>query len=115
MPAPAHHEPMTESILALLGTIGWFVLTVALLVLFGRTEGGGWSIASGVARGIHAWSSARRRSSRPPSSQAPLVPLQLRDGEGHPAGESSPGLARTSQPASGALPARIEELPSRRI
>jgi hypothetical protein len=107
---------MPESIYPLIATIGWFVLTIGLLVVFGRTEGGAWSIASGVARGIRDWSSARRRSPQPPSPQAPLVPLRLHEGKDHPASGPSPSQVRTRESASEELPAaRIEELPVRRI
>ena len=39
------------SIPALLSTGAWAAVTIGLIVAFGRTEGGAWSIVGGVARG----------------------------------------------------------------
>ena len=47
------------SIPALLMTAGWVVLVGIILVLFGRTAGGAWSIAGGVARGVRSWAADR--------------------------------------------------------
>jgi hypothetical protein len=46
---------MPDSLLAVLSTAGWVVLVGVLLALFGRTEGGAWSIAGTVARGVRDW------------------------------------------------------------
>ena len=47
------------SIPALVLTAGWIVLVAVILVLFGRTAGGAWSIAGGVVRGVRSWASQR--------------------------------------------------------
>ncbi len=63
------------SIPALVLTAGWVVLIAVILVLFGRTPGGAWSIAGSVARGVRDW--AANRSERPPSpspTRAPISP-----------------------------------------
>jgi hypothetical protein len=64
------------SIPALLMTAGWVVLVVVILVLFGRTSGGAWSIAGTVARGVRDWAGTRSDASRPasPSSDSPASP-----------------------------------------
>jgi hypothetical protein len=70
------------SIPALLSTGAWAAITIALIVAFGRTEGGAWSIVGGVARGVRDWSrerlAARPRSSSPFSGQLP--PMQIPSG-----------------------------------
>jgi hypothetical protein len=48
-----------DSILAVISTLGWVLIVGVLLGLFGRTEGGAWSIAGSVARGVRDWSTSR--------------------------------------------------------
>jgi len=66
---------MIDQVLSALSTLAWLVFTVSFVVLFGRTEGGGWSIAGSVARGVRDWSRERRavrsRSSSPFSGSLP--------------------------------------------
>ena len=50
---------MDDQVLALLGTAGWVLLVGVILALFGTTEGGAWSIAGGVARGVRDWAASR--------------------------------------------------------
>jgi hypothetical protein len=72
------------SIPALLLTAGWVVLVLVILVLFGRTVGGAWSIAGGVARGVREWRgqptepprrSPARTSEAPASARAEIEDL----------------------------------------
>jgi hypothetical protein len=74
------------------------------VVLFGRTEGGAWSIAGAVARGVGDWSSARREQRGTPTS--PFVdampPMRIPD-------------ARLAPPVSPPALADTEDLPPRRI
>ena len=58
------------SIPALLLTAGWLVLVGVILVLFGRTAGGAWSIAGSVARGITEWAGSRLRNAGDAASPA---------------------------------------------
>ena len=58
------------SIPALVLTAGWVVLVGLILVLFGRTVGGAWSIAGGVARGVRDWAGQRREA---PVGTSPVV------------------------------------------
>lgn len=68
---------MSDQVLALLTTAGWVVLVGVILALFGSTEGGAWSIAGSVARGVRDWAgtrgdtSARTASLAAPSSSSP--------------------------------------------
>ena len=70
------------SIPALLSTGAWAAVTIGLIVAFGRTEGGAWSIVGGVARGVRDWSrerlAPRTRSSSPFSGQLP--PMRIPSG-----------------------------------
>jgi hypothetical protein len=61
------------SLPALLLTAGWVVLVALILVLFGRTAGGAWSIAGGLARGVRSWADARREQLPTVSSTAAEV------------------------------------------
>ena len=47
------------SIPALLLTAAWVIVVSVILALFGRTAGGAWSIAGGVARGVRDWVGTR--------------------------------------------------------
>jgi hypothetical protein len=78
---------MIDQVLSALSTLAWLVFTVSVVVLFGRSEGGGWSIAGGVARGVRDWSRERRaaltRSSSPfsgtlPPMHIPATPVRRR-------------------------------------
>jgi hypothetical protein len=76
------------SIPALLSTGAWAAVTIGLIVAFGRTEGGAWSIVGGVARGVRDWSrerlAPRSRSSSPFSGILP--PMHIPAGTAsHPA------------------------------
>ena len=94
------------SIPALLSTGAWAAVTIGLIVAFGRTEGGAWSIVGGVARGVRDWSrerlAARTRSSSPFSGQLP--PMRI------PAVAVPRHAAPTPQPT-----ATIEEYGDRQI
>ena len=97
------------SIPALLSTGAWAVITIALIVAFGRSEGGAWSIVGGVARGVRDWSrdrlAARSRSSSPFSGQLP--PMQI---------PSTPRPAPVAPPQAGpAETAVVEDLGDRRL
>ena len=47
---------MTGPELATLSTIGWVVLTLAFLIVFGTWSAGeGWSILPGLVRGVRDW------------------------------------------------------------
>ena len=47
---------MTGPQLATLSTIGWVVLTLAFLIVFGTWSAGeGWSILPGLVRGVRDW------------------------------------------------------------
>ena len=61
------------SIPALLLTAAWVVVVSVILALFGRTAGGAWSIAGGVARGVRDWAGHRvdRAPSTPTVASAP--------------------------------------------
>jgi hypothetical protein len=48
--------------MALLGTVAWILVVVVLLGLFGTTDGGAWSIAGGVARGVRDWAGGDGRA-----------------------------------------------------
>jgi len=66
---------MIDQLLSALSTLAWLIFTVVFVALFGRTEGGGWSIAGSVARGVRDWSrerlAVRTRSSSPFSGTLP--------------------------------------------
>lgn len=80
------------SIPALLSTGAWAAITIALIVAFGRTEGGAWSIVGGVARGVRDWSrerlAVRSRSSSPFSGQLP--PMRIPVGRVEPRQQAAP-------------------------
>ena len=61
------------SLPALLLTAGWVVVVAVILVLFGRTAGGAWSIAGGLARGVRSWADPRREHPPTVSSAAAEV------------------------------------------
>jgi len=67
------------SIPALLSTGAWAAVTIGLIIAFGRTEGGAWSIVGGVARGVRDWSRERRTAPRRSSSPflGELPPMQI--------------------------------------
>lgn len=94
------------SIPALLSTGAWAAMTIGLIVAFGRTEGGAWSIVGGVARGVRDWSRerlvARARSSSPFSGLLP--PMRI------PAGPA-PRHAKPETPPA----ATVEEFGDRQI
>ena len=60
---------MTGTQLATLSTIGWVILTLAILVVFGTwSTGEGWSILPGIVRGVRDWATeqvAARQPTRP--------------------------------------------------
>ncbi len=67
------------SIPALLLTAAWVILVSVILALFGRTAGGAWSIAGGVARGVRSWASQRaepRRVETSPRAAQPAAELE---------------------------------------
>lgn len=66
------------SIPALLMTAGWVVLVGIILVLFGRTAGGAWSIAGGVARGVRSWAAPDRVEPRL-ATRSPASPASSSD------------------------------------
>ena len=70
------------SIPALLMTAGWVVLVGIILVLFGRTAGGAWSIAGGVVRGVRSWASQQavppRGATSPSAGPSPAAELEDR-------------------------------------
>ena len=78
------------SIPALILTAAWAVVVAILLVLFGRTAGGGWSIAEGVARGIRDWAARAADGPARPSSPSPSSAHGRRT-EGSPAAQADPG------------------------
>jgi hypothetical protein len=86
------------SIPALISTGAWAAITVALIVAFGRTEGGAWSIVGGVARGVRDWSrdrlAARTRSSSPFSGQLP--PMRIPAGSAEPPRRTAPAEPPTA-------------------
>jgi hypothetical protein len=53
---------MTGPQLAMLGTLGWVVLVVILLVAFG-TSGFGWTILPGLVRGVRDWAAEQAGAS----------------------------------------------------
>jgi hypothetical protein len=63
---------MSDQVLALLSTAGWVVLVGVILALFGTTEGGAWSIAGSVARGVRDWAGNRAETSAVSVSGAAL-------------------------------------------
>jgi hypothetical protein len=69
---------MSGSALAAISTLAWVALVGVIIGLFGREEGGAWSIASGVARGVRDWTTERRRPPRSParSSSSPKAELE---------------------------------------
>jgi hypothetical protein len=66
------------SIPAVVLTAIWVAIVSAILVLFGRTVGGGWSIAGSVARGVRDWAGnragGRRVVSTSPRSAGAALP-----------------------------------------
>ena len=76
------------SLPALLLTAGWIVLVVLILMLFGRTAGGAWSIAGSVARGVREWAGSRPVDRRPAPVPrgAPGPVAELEDFGGRPTG-----------------------------
>lgn len=99
------------SIPALISTGAWAAITVALIVAFGRTEGGAWSIVGGVARGVRDWSrerlATRTRSSSPFSGQLPPMRIPASDA---PRRAAPPAASRAEPPT-----ATLEELDNRPI
>lgn len=62
---------MTGPELATLSTIGWAVLTLACLVVFGSWSAGeSWTILPGLVRGVRDWAT-ERAIPRQPSSPSP--------------------------------------------
>jgi hypothetical protein len=62
---------MTGPELATLSTIGWVVITVAILIVFGTwSTGEGWSILPGLVRGVRDWAT-EQLGARPPTSPSP--------------------------------------------
>ncbi|MBI3750875.1 MAG: hypothetical protein HY263_04360 [Chloroflexi bacterium] len=62
---------MTGPELATLSTIGWIVLTLAFIVVFGTwSAGGSWSILPGLVRGVRDWAT-EEAVARQPSSPSP--------------------------------------------
>jgi hypothetical protein len=52
------------SLPAVVLTAIWVAIVSAILVLFGRTAGGAWSIAGSVARGVRDWATNRAADRR---------------------------------------------------
>ena len=73
---------VSDSALAAISTLAWVALVGVIIGLFGREEGGAWSIAGGVARGVRDWSRGRRaahtRTSSPFAGQ--LEPMHIAAG-----------------------------------
>ena len=83
-----HHDAVSDSTATLIMTLAWVALVGVLLGLFGRSEGGAWSIAGDVARGVRSWAGQRRtleaassgspsprsRATSPSTSPAPASP-----------------------------------------
>jgi hypothetical protein len=70
------------SIPALVLTAAWVVVVSVILALFGRTAGGAWSIAGGVARGVRDWAGHRAdrpRPTSPKSSPSPAPQAEVED------------------------------------
>jgi hypothetical protein len=98
------------SIPALLSTGAWAAVTIGIVVAFGRTEGGAWSIVGGVARGVRDWSRerrARRTASSSPFSGS-LPPMRI------PA-VSAPASTRRSRRPVAPPAASVEDIAERPI
>ena len=67
---------MSDSELAAISTLAWVALVGVIIGLFGREEGGAWSIASGVARGVRDWSAERRRRAPARTSSTPKAAIE---------------------------------------
>ena len=91
------------SIPALLSTGAWAAVTIGLIVAFGRTEGGAWSIVGGVARGVRDWSrerlTTRTRSSSPFSGPLPPMRIQTTPAAAVPTAHIEDDATRPIEPA----------------
>jgi hypothetical protein len=98
------------SIPALLSTGAWAAIVVGIIIAFGRTEGGGWSIAGGVARGVRDWSRERRAERSTSSSSSPssgqLPPMAI---------PSMPAKRPAARRRAAAPEAELEEVATRRL
>ena len=67
---------MTGPQLATLSTIGWVILTLAFLIVFGTWSAGeGWSILPGLVRGVRDWAAEHMASrATSPSPWAVTLP-----------------------------------------
>ena len=88
---------MTGPQLATLATIGWVVLTVAFLIVFGTwSTGTSWTILPGLVRGVRDWATEHAIARQPssPSPWAVTTPDRTSDAA---AGTASPDLGADAE------------------